>query len=124
MVVPGPGDRGPGPFVLSKRSTRDPMALNEHIFREYDIRGIVERDLSGDVPTLLGRAFGSELRESRGGAGGLRVVVGHDNRPSSPGLAEKLIAGLRAARSRYSRLLWFSSIRRPPTPPTSGCCAR
>ena len=73
------------------------MGLNEHIFREYDIRGIVERDLSGDVPTHIGRAFGSELRAGRGGAEGLSVVVGHDNRPSSPGLAGKVMDGLQAA---------------------------
>ncbi|HUG40967.1 MAG TPA: phosphomannomutase/phosphoglucomutase [Longimicrobiales bacterium] len=73
------------------------MALNEHIFREYDIRGVVDRDLTGDMPTFIGRAFASELGESRGGAGGLTVVVGHDNRPSSPALARQVIDGLRAA---------------------------
>lgn len=78
------------------------MAINPHIFREYDIRGIVEKDLSGDVPEQIGRGFGSELRSrlsDETGAGGerLRVVVGHDNRPSSPDLAAKVIAGLRAA---------------------------
>ncbi|MBW3553800.1 MAG: phosphomannomutase/phosphoglucomutase [Gemmatimonadetes bacterium] len=73
------------------------MALNEHIFREYDIRGVVDRDLSGGVPTSIGRAFGSELRERGGGAGRLTVVVGHDNRPSSPGLAADVIEGLRSA---------------------------
>jgi phosphomannomutase / phosphoglucomutase len=70
--------------------------MNEHIFREYDIRGVVAHDLAGDVPTWIGRGFGSELSETQP-AGRPRVVVGHDNRPSSPLLAERVVAGLRAA---------------------------
>ncbi|HEX7090254.1 MAG TPA: phosphomannomutase/phosphoglucomutase [Longimicrobiales bacterium] len=73
------------------------MPVNPHIFREYDIRGVVSRDLGGDVPEQIGRAFASELRGQHGGAPGLRVVVGRDNRPSSPGLADALIRGLRGA---------------------------
>src|SRR5690554_5443299 len=73
------------------------MAVSEHIFREYDIRGVVARDLSGEVPESIGRAFGSELRFRHGGAAGLRVVVGHDNRPSSPALVAAVVAGLRGA---------------------------
>ncbi|MCI0434715.1 MAG: phosphomannomutase/phosphoglucomutase [Gemmatimonadetes bacterium] len=70
--------------------------MNTHIFREYDIRGIVARDLSGAVPVSIGRAYASELRERLGGSG-LRVAVGRDNRPSSPGLADGIMAGIRAA---------------------------
>jgi phosphomannomutase / phosphoglucomutase len=72
------------------------MSINAHIFREYDVRGIVARDLAGTVPLLLGRAFGSELR-ARGGTGRQRVVIGRDNRPSSPGLASLLIEGVLAS---------------------------
>lgn len=70
--------------------------MNSHIFREYDIRGVVAEDLAGDVPEQIGRAFGSELR-ANAGQDALTVVVGHDNRPSSPDLAEGLINGLQAA---------------------------
>jgi phosphomannomutase / phosphoglucomutase len=70
--------------------------VNEHIFREYDIRGVVTEDLSGDVATWIGRGFGSALRE-RDGEKRLTVVVGHDNRPSSPVLAERVVTGLRDA---------------------------
>ena len=31
--------------------------MNENIFREYDIRGIAEIDLTDDVAYLIGRAF-------------------------------------------------------------------
>ena len=34
------------------------MKINENIFREYDIRGIVELDFSKDVVESLGKAFG------------------------------------------------------------------
>jgi phosphomannomutase/phosphoglucomutase len=71
--------------------------VNEHIFREYDIRGVVADDLTGEVPEWIGCAFGSELRAGRDGGGRLQVVVGHDNRPSSPGLAAGVVAGLRKA---------------------------
>jgi phosphomannomutase / phosphoglucomutase len=71
--------------------------LNTHIFREYDIRGIVDADFTGDVPELIGRAFASELRDRNGGRTDLVVAVGMDNRPSSPQLAAKIIRGIRAA---------------------------
>ena len=73
------------------------MEINAHIFREYDIRGIVADDLSGAVPEAIGRAVASELRERHGGASGLTLAVGRDNRPSSPELAAGVIAGIRAA---------------------------
>ena len=68
------------------------MEMNAGIFREYDIRGIVGDDLSEEIAELVGRAFGSKLadRESP------RVVVGHDNRPSSPGLGAAMCRGLNA----------------------------
>ncbi len=73
------------------------MPVNPHIFREYDVRGIVARDLSGEVPLVLGRAFGSALRARTNTEHTMRVAVGRDNRPSSNGLAADVIRGLRAA---------------------------
>ena len=37
--------------------------INPHIFREYDLRGIVDEDLSEDVVELIGRGFGSYLKQ-------------------------------------------------------------
>ena len=42
------------------------MALAPHIFREYDIRGIVGRDFGPEVSEPVGRAFGSLVREQTG----------------------------------------------------------
>ncbi|MFC1660647.1 phosphomannomutase/phosphoglucomutase [Gemmatimonadota bacterium] len=68
------------------------MALKPHIFRQYDIRGIVGEDLDPDVTRLVGRAYGSNLLETLQGPG--TVVVGRDNRPHSPVLSEGLVEGL------------------------------
>jgi phosphomannomutase / phosphoglucomutase len=73
------------------------MTLNEHIFREYDIRGVVVEDLTGDVPEWIGRGFATALIAAHAETGPLSVVVGHDNRPSSSVLTGKVIDGLRAA---------------------------
>jgi len=71
------------------------MDIAAHIFREYDIRGIVGKDLTPDVTRLVGMAYGSALRDALGGQG--RVVVGQDNRPHSPALADGLMEGLASA---------------------------
>jgi phosphomannomutase/phosphoglucomutase len=67
-----------------------------HIFREYDIRGIVGEDLDPEVTEAVGRAFGSHVRGATD-KDGPRLAVGHDNRETSPALVAGLIAGLRAA---------------------------
>ncbi len=54
--------------------------INEAIFREYDIRGIVEEDLQDDVVERIASAFAAVfVREGK-----RKVVVGMDGRPSSP----------------------------------------
>lgn len=72
------------------------MKPSAHIFRQYDIRGIVGQDLDAEVARAVGRAFGSHVRAATDTAVP-RVAVGHDNRLTSPDLAAGLIAGLRAA---------------------------
>ena len=67
--------------------------MNSGIFREYDIRGIVGDDLTEEVVERVGRAFGTGLADRPGP----RVVVGHDNRPSSPDLGAAMCRGLNAA---------------------------
>jgi phosphomannomutase/phosphoglucomutase len=70
--------------------------MKPHIFRQYDIRGIVGEDLDAGVTEAVGRAFASHVR-AEGKVATPRIAVGHDNRTSSPGLAAALIAGLRSA---------------------------
>src|SRR5689334_225104 len=69
------------------------VAVNPTIFRAYDIRGVVDVDLSEQVYHTLGRAAGTYFRHR----GGRRIVVGRDARLTSPAYAAALIAGLRSA---------------------------
>ncbi len=71
------------------------MAIPDHIFRQYDVRGLVGTELTPDVAEGIGGAYVAVARERLGRSP--RIAVGHDNRPSSPGLAEGLIRGLTAA---------------------------
>lgn len=64
--------------------------VKEHIFREYDIRGIYGEDLDEDVAYTIGRSFGTYIK----GREEVKVLVGHDNRTSSPVLADALIKGI------------------------------
>jgi len=69
------------------------VAVSPEIFRAYDIRGVVGRDLTPAVAALIGQAIGSVMQ-----AQGLReVVVGRDGRLSGPELSAGLIEGLRRA---------------------------
>ena len=70
--------------------------MKAHIFRQYDIRGIVGEDLDPGVTEAVGRAFASHVR----GVTGIdrpRIAVGGDNRESSLELAAGLIKGITAA---------------------------
>ncbi len=64
--------------------------IEKSIFREYDIRGIAGKDLTKDVANLVGKGFGTHLKEK----GVNQIVVGRDNRLSSEDLTKGLIEGL------------------------------
>ena len=53
--------------------------MKSHIFRQYDIRGIVGEDLDPGVTEAVGRAFASHVRAETG-LECPRIAVGHDNR--------------------------------------------
>ena len=64
--------------------------MNPLIFREYDIRGVAEKDFNlGDVEKI-GRGYATYLT----GHGGRRCAVGRDCRLSSPEIRDALIKGL------------------------------
>jgi phosphomannomutase/phosphoglucomutase len=69
--------------------------VNPHIFREYDVRGVVGEDLTSETAFLVARAFGSQVREDLG-LSSPSVVLGHDNRLSSEELASAFADGLRS----------------------------
>src|SRR6185437_7086847 len=70
------------------------MAIASGIFRQYDIRGIVGKDLTAEAARGIGQAYAAHLAEL-GMAG--EVAVGRDNRPSGPMLRDALVDGLTGA---------------------------
>jgi phosphomannomutase/phosphoglucomutase len=66
------------------------MNLNPRIFREYDIRGVADRDIPDALAEQLGKAIGTHLRR----AGGRRMTLGRDCRTHSPRLHAALRRGL------------------------------
>ena len=63
------------------------------IFREYDIRGIVGKDLTPDLAESIGRAYGTVARQR----GCRTVALGRDGRLTSPDLRDRVLAGITAA---------------------------
>lgn len=64
--------------------------MNSMIFREYDIRGIVDKDLTDDVVRNIGKAFGSVIRRQ----GKQTVAIGGDCRLSTERFRAALIEGI------------------------------
>ena len=64
--------------------------MNENIFREYDIRGVVDRDLTDDAVYDLARAIGTFFRNN----GASYASLGRDARESSPRFRDIMIRGL------------------------------
>src|SRR2546426_8479029 len=70
------------------------MAIPMHVFREYDIRGLVANELTPEFAEQLGRGFGRYLLETDPAA--QSIVLGRDHRVSSPGLASAFSRGVRS----------------------------
>lgn len=64
--------------------------INGTIFRQYDIRGVVDEDLTNDVLHQIGRGFGTYIRH----LDKKTVVIGGDARLSTPEFKEYFIKGL------------------------------
>jgi phosphomannomutase/phosphoglucomutase len=66
------------------------MKVNPNIFRGYDLRGLVDIDLSPELAEHLGKAFGTYLKRHKI----IETVVGRDCRETSPAYSEALSRGL------------------------------
>ncbi len=64
--------------------------LNNSIFREYDIRGIAEKDLTDEVVELIGLAYGTKIIE----VGLKNITIGRDCRKSSDRIFNSLARGI------------------------------
>ena len=68
------------------------MSDHAHIFREYDVRGVADKELTNELSWALGRALADWIRA----AGDLNAYVGQDVRLSSPRISQALACGLEA----------------------------
>jgi phosphomannomutase/phosphoglucomutase len=66
-------------------------SIAKEIFRQYDIRGIVGKDLHPETAEAIGRAYAAYLTQH-----GIRgaVAIGRDNRPSGKALGDTVVRGL------------------------------
>ncbi len=87
------------------------MELNPEIFREYDIRGIVNKDLTLNIVEVLGQAIGTYFQRHQK----KEVALGRDCRLSSPAFAQAMTKGLLSTGCRIvdlgvipTPLLYFS----------------
>lgn len=64
--------------------------LSPTIFREYDIRGVADRDLTDEAVAAVARVLGTRIRE----AGGKRAAVGRDCRLSGPKFGKVAVEAL------------------------------
>lgn len=66
------------------------MKINKDIFREYDIRGIYNTEFTNNDAYYIGKGYCSYIKDSDNKT----VIVGYDNRLSSPDLSKNLIKGI------------------------------
>jgi len=64
--------------------------VNSRIFRQYDVRGVVDEDLTDEVVEKLGKGYGAQMVN----LGHTKVSVGYDARVSSPRFRDSLIKGI------------------------------
>ena len=64
------------------------------IFREYDLRGVVDKELTPEVMRLLGRALAAYFDKNQPGQ---ELLIGRDNRASSPIFRDLLVEELVSA---------------------------
>ncbi len=76
------------------------MKINAEIFRQYDIRGVVNKDLTLETVELLGKGIGTYFRTSNR----KEVALGRDCRLSSPRFSETLSKGLLSTGCRITDL--------------------
>ncbi len=68
-------------------------AIDPGLFKAYDIRGVVERNLTRGAVRAIGAALGAQAHERAV----REIAVGRDGRLSGPWLRDALIDGIRSA---------------------------
>src|SRR2546430_15062221 len=79
------------PFVAASqyRSPGNRTMLNPHVFRAYDVRGLVGPDINPDVFRQVGRAYATLIRRN----GGRRTALRQDKPLPPDDLKARLVDG-------------------------------
>lgn len=77
------------PFDKLRIGAERIRSINPEIFKAYDIRGIYPQELDEEIAYKVGRALVVFFRKKK-----LNLVVGSDNRLSSPSLKKNLVKGI------------------------------
>ncbi len=67
--------------------------VSSEIFKAYDIRGVYGEDITEETAETIGKGAGTFFQKNNIS----KIIVGRDNRISSPSISESLIKGLAAA---------------------------
>jgi phosphomannomutase/phosphoglucomutase len=67
--------------------------MNKEIFREYDIRGVVDIDLNEDIVRNIGKAYATEMIKN----GFKKIAIARDCRLSSRAYRDALIEGTQSS---------------------------
>jgi phosphomannomutase/phosphoglucomutase len=96
----------------------DPATIPADIFRAYDIRGVVGKDLTPELAEKIGRALGSEALDQ----GEASILLARDGRLHSADLSERLIRGILSTGCHVidigtvpTPLLYFATFHLPET---------
>lgn len=66
------------------------MQINPHIFRGYDLRGVVEKDLNPEIVEHLGKGYGTFLKKNNIA----KAIIGFDCRLTSEEYRDAIIKGI------------------------------
>ena len=87
--------------------------MNHNIFREYDIRGIVEEDFTNELVYDLGRSFGTFLLKNNSP----HLSISGDIRSTTPLLKEQIVKGLLSTGVNvYDLGILPTPVKVPPVP--------
>ena len=75
--------------------------FDQEVLREYDIRGIVDKNITENTAYTIGRIFGYVVYENLKSS---NIAVGYDGRLTSPKLYKALSAGLKDSGARMLRV--------------------
>ncbi len=71
-------------------TTTQHLQLPSSVFRQYDIRGIVDDTLTPELVTTIGQALGTQALKKMQST----IIIGRDGRHSSPALSKALAEGI------------------------------